>query len=86
MKRASTISRSVEIGLRFVGLWPNSAYAILYYITYMATLVIMQYCQYAYVIAHFELNNLWILMDCLSLSLAYTHAFLKLLVLWWNRR
>lgn len=86
MKRASTVSRSVEIVLRFVGLWPDSAYANLYWFTYMTTLVIMQYSQYAYIVAHFELDNLWVLMDCLSLTLAYTLAFFKLLVLWWNRR
>ncbi|KAH0956627.1 OrV7 [Eciton burchellii] len=86
MKRASTISRSIEICLRFVGLWPDSVYANLYWFIYMATLVIMQYCQYAYIVMHFDLSNLWLLMDCLSLTLAYTLAFLKLLILWWNRR
>ncbi|RLU25262.1 ObirOr5-V24 [Ooceraea biroi] len=86
MKRANTISRSVEICLRFIGLWPNSAYATLYWITYMATLVIMQYCQYAYIVARFELNNIWLLMDCLSLTLAYTLVLFKLIILWWNRR
>jgi len=86
MKRASTISRSVQIGLRFIGMWPDSAYPNLYWSIYMATMVIVQYCQYAYVLAHFDLNDLWLLMDCLSLTLAYSLAFLKLIVLWWNRR
>ncbi|GAB1863031.1 Odorant receptor [Camponotus japonicus] len=86
MKRANTISRSVEIGLRFIGLWPDSTYATFYWFSYMTSIVIVQYYQYAYVLGHLEINDVWLLMDCLSLTLAYTLAFFKLLVLWWNRR
>ena len=86
MKRANTISLSVEIGLRFIGMWPDSAYPNLYWFSYMTTIAIMQYYQYTYIFVHFDLNDLWLLMDCLSLTLAYSLAFLKLLVLWWNRR
>ncbi|XP_011862409.1 PREDICTED: odorant receptor 82a-like isoform X1 [Vollenhovia emeryi] len=86
MTRTNTINRTVEIGLRFIGMWPGSAYPNLYWFSYMTTVVIVQYYQYAYIFAHFDLNDLWLLMDCLSLTLAYSLAFLKLLVLWWNRR
>ncbi|XP_036141360.1 odorant receptor 82a [Monomorium pharaonis] len=86
MKRTSTISLPVEIGLRFIGMWPDSAYATLYWLIYMSTMVIVQYYQYAYVLTHFDLNDISLLMDCLGLTLAYTLAFLKLLALWWNRR
>lgn len=86
MKRISTISRTVEIGLRFVGMWPDSTYATLYWFSYMMSIAIVQYYQYAYIFAHFELSDLLLLMDCLSLTLAYTLAFLKLFLLWWNRR
>ncbi|KAM0736511.1 Odorant receptor 13a [Formica fusca] len=86
MKRISTISRPVEIGLRFIGMWPDSAYATLCWVIYMTTMVIVQYYQYAYVFVHFDLNDISLLMDCLGLTLAYTLAFFKLLALWWNRR
>ncbi|KAL6429667.1 hypothetical protein ACFW04_007531 [Cataglyphis niger] len=86
MKRTSTISRPVEIGLRFIGMWPDSAYANLCWVIYMTTMVIVQYYQYAYVFTHFDLNDISLLMDCLGLTLAYTLAFFKLLALWWNRR
>lgn len=86
MKRVSTISRTVEICLRLVGVWPDSAYANLYWLSYMTSIVIVQYYQYSYVLAHFELSDLTILIDCLSLTLAYSLAFIKLFVLWWNRR
>ncbi|KAL6254518.1 hypothetical protein P5V15_014571 [Pogonomyrmex californicus] len=86
MTRASTISRSIEIGLRFIGMWPDSAYPNLYWFSYMTSVAIVQYYQYAYVFIHFELDDLGLLMDSLSLTLAYSLAFLKLLVLWRNRR
>ncbi|XP_011694673.1 PREDICTED: odorant receptor 2a-like [Wasmannia auropunctata] len=35
MNRASTVSRSVEIGLRFIGMWPESTYPNLYWSMYM---------------------------------------------------
>lgn len=86
MKRTSTISRPVEIGLRFIGMWPDSTYATLYWLIYMTTIVIVQYFQYVYVLTHFDLSDISLFMDCLGLTLAYTLAFLKLCVLWWNRR
>ncbi|XP_071643802.1 uncharacterized protein [Temnothorax longispinosus] len=86
MKCTTTISRSVEIGLRFIGMWPDSAYPNLYWFSYMTTIAIAQYYQYAYIFAHIDSNDIWLLMDCLSLTLAYSLVFLKLLILWWNRR
>lgn len=86
MSRAPTVSRLVEIGLRFIGMWPDSAYPDLYWSVYMTAIAILQYHQYSYVIAHFNLNDLSLLMDGLGLALANTLAFLKLLTLRWNRR
>jgi len=86
MKRVSTISRSIEFGLRFIGIWPDSAYPNLYWSMYMTMIAILQYYQYSYVAAHFNLSNLSIIMDCLGLALTNTLAFFKLLSLWWNRR
>ncbi|EGI58894.1 Putative odorant receptor 13a [Acromyrmex echinatior] len=77
---------TIEIGLRFIGMWPDSAYPNFYWFSYMTTVAIVQYYQYTYIFVHFDLNDLWLLMDCLSLTLGYSLAFLKLLVLWWNRR
>ncbi|XP_011631008.1 odorant receptor 82a-like isoform X1 [Pogonomyrmex barbatus] len=86
MKHASTINRGVEIGLRFIGMWPDSAYPTLYWSTYMTVIAVLQYFQYSYVIAHFDISNLQILTDCLGLALATTLAFFKLFVLMWNRK
>ncbi|XP_071644337.1 odorant receptor 82a-like isoform X2 [Temnothorax longispinosus] len=86
MTRATTISRLVEIGLRFIGMWPDSAYPNLYWSSYMMMMLVSQYYQYSYVVAHFDVSNLPLLSDCLGLTLANSLAFLKLLFLWWNRR
>ncbi|XP_067206874.1 odorant receptor 13a-like isoform X2 [Linepithema humile] len=86
MKRTSTISRPIEIVFRFIGMWPDSAYSTFCWLIYMTTMVIVQYFQYAYVLAHFDLSDIPLLMDCLGLTLAYTLAFVKLFVLWWKRR
>ncbi|KAL0111085.1 hypothetical protein PUN28_012803 [Cardiocondyla obscurior] len=67
-------------------MWPDSAFPNLYWGAYMTTLITVQYYQYAYIFEHFDINNLWLLMDCLSLTLAYSHIVLKLLVLMYNRR
>ncbi|XP_032669824.1 uncharacterized protein LOC116843478 [Odontomachus brunneus] len=86
MVRATTISPWVEIGLRFIGLWPDSAYPDLYWTSYMTFLTVVQYYQYSYVVAHFDARDLSLLMDCLGLSLANSLAMLKLIMLRWNRR
>lgn len=86
MVRTTTISPWVEIGLRFIGMWPNSAYPDLYWVSYIIFTVVLQYFQYAYVIVHFDAHNLPLLMDCLGLSIATTLSVLKLCALRWNRR
>lgn len=86
MVRTTTISPWVEFGLRFIGMWPNSAYPNLYWTSYMILLVVLLYFQYLYVTMHFDAHNLSLLMDCLGLSLANTLATLKLVMLRWNRR
>ncbi|XP_036141364.1 uncharacterized protein LOC118645085 [Monomorium pharaonis] len=85
MKRAG-ISRPVEIGLRFIGMWPESAYPNLYLFMFMTMIAVMQYYQYLYVVTRFDMTNLTVLTDCLGLALANTLAFFKLFCLAWNRR
>ncbi|XP_032669838.1 uncharacterized protein LOC116843490 [Odontomachus brunneus] len=85
MVRTTTISPWVEVGLRFTGMWPNSAYPDLYWASYIMIVVTMQYYQYTYVIVHFDARNLSLLMDCLGLALANSLATLKLVAMRWNR-
>ncbi|XP_018301296.1 uncharacterized protein [Mycetomoellerius zeteki] len=76
--RATTISTSVEIGLRFVGIWPGLPYGTITWFAYMISLVFALYFQYVYVFDHFDVNNISNLVDALSITLAYSLSFLKL--------
>ncbi|XP_011694669.1 PREDICTED: odorant receptor 13a-like [Wasmannia auropunctata] len=84
--RATSISTSVEIGLRFVGLWPDLPYGTITWFAYMTSLVFALYFQYAYIFGHFDVNDISNLIDALSITLAYSLGCLKLISLWSNRR
>ncbi|XP_018364807.1 PREDICTED: odorant receptor 13a-like [Trachymyrmex cornetzi] len=76
--RATSISTSVEIGLRFVGIWPGLQYGTITWFAYMMSLVFALYFQYVYIFDHFDVNNISNLVDALSITLAYSLGFLKL--------
>ncbi|XP_039310436.1 odorant receptor 67c isoform X3 [Solenopsis invicta] len=82
----STISPSLKLGLRMIGMWPDSSCKTFFWLFYMITIVVMQYFQYLYFFAQLGTNNFSKLMDGLSVTLDYTLTFLKLLSLWHNRR
>ncbi|XP_011862400.1 PREDICTED: odorant receptor 82a-like isoform X1 [Vollenhovia emeryi] len=84
--RASTISESVEAGLRFIGMWPHCVYANINWWTYIVSVAIVQYFQYSYILAHFDIRDLSVFVDGLSITLGYSLSFLKLINLWFNRR
>ncbi|KAG5326914.1 OR67C protein, partial [Acromyrmex heyeri] len=76
--RATSISTSVEIGLRFVGIWPGLQYGTITWFAYMMSLVFALYFQYVYIFDHLDINNISNLVDALSITLAYSLGFLKL--------
>ncbi|KYQ60523.1 Putative odorant receptor 13a [Trachymyrmex zeteki] len=85
-RRASTISLSVEAGLRFIGMWPHCVYSNINWWTYIISVAIMQYFQYAYILAHFDISDLSVFVDGLSITFGYSLSFFKLINLWFNRR
>ncbi|CAL1674368.1 unnamed protein product [Lasius platythorax] len=84
--RATSISTSVELGLRFVGIWPGLPYGTFTWFTYMTSLVVVMYLEYAYIFDHFDIDNISNLIDALSIALACSLGFLKLISLWSRRR
>ncbi|KAL0134007.1 hypothetical protein PUN28_001127 [Cardiocondyla obscurior] len=84
--RATSISTSVEIALRCVGIWPGLSYGTVSYFLYMISLVFALYFQYVYIFDHFDASNISNLIDALSITLAYSFGFFKLISLWSNRR
>ncbi|XP_071643960.1 odorant receptor 13a-like [Temnothorax longispinosus] len=84
--RATSISTSVEIGLRFVGIWPGLPYGTVIWLVYMTCLVLALYFQYVYIFDHFDVNKISDLIDALSIMLSASLGGLKLISLWSNRR
>ncbi|XP_077261506.1 odorant receptor 13a-like isoform X2 [Temnothorax americanus] len=84
--RATSISTSVEIGLRFVGIWPGLPYGTVIWLAYMTCLVLALYFEYVYIFDHFDVNKISNLIDALSITLSASFGGLKLISLWSNRR
>ncbi|XP_067206871.1 odorant receptor 10-like isoform X2 [Linepithema humile] len=80
----STISPSLKIGLRFLGVWPGVSHFTFF--IYSLSIFIVQYFQYLYVSAHLKLSELPNLVDSLPATLDYTLTLLKLASLWTHRR
>lgn len=82
----TTISPSLKIGLRLLGMWPGVSYSVVYWLMFMLSLLIIQYFQYLYVISHFKMSELSNLVDSLPLTLDYTLTLFKMTNFWIYRR
>ncbi|XP_072750306.1 odorant receptor 82a-like [Anoplolepis gracilipes] len=82
----TSISTSVKFGLRFVGIWPGLPYGTFTWFMYMTSLVVIMYFEYVYIFDHFDVDNISNLIDALSITLACSSGFLKLISLWSHRR
>lgn len=80
----NTVCHSVEFGLRAIGVWPDTSYAILRRILYISSMIVFQIFQYRYLIMRFGKEDLFILMDVLSATLAYSLLLFKLIVFAFN--
>ncbi|KAL6429656.1 hypothetical protein ACFW04_007523 [Cataglyphis niger] len=80
----STVCHSVEFGLRAIGVWPGTSYAILRRFFCIFSMAVFQTFQYRYLIMHFGEEDLFILMDVLSATLAYSLLFIKLIIFVFN--
>ncbi|XP_072750303.1 odorant receptor 22c-like isoform X3 [Anoplolepis gracilipes] len=86
MTATTTISPSLKIGLRLLGMWPNVRYSTVYWLIFMLGMLIIQYFQYLYVIGHLNMSKLYDLVDSLPATLDYTLTLFKMVSLWINRR
>ncbi|XP_011859582.1 PREDICTED: odorant receptor 82a-like [Vollenhovia emeryi] len=80
----STVGRSVEIGLRLTGIWPNSS--IFFKLLWTLMMGTGLTFQYRYFLKHFNAEELPNLIDSLSTILPHSLLFFKLIVLWFNNR
>ncbi|XP_025262850.1 odorant receptor 13a-like [Camponotus floridanus] len=86
MMSANTITRSIEIGLRIVGIWPGATYVIASRFFWTTTMLLAQIFQYRHVVLHCNSEDLEQLMDGLSATLSYSLLFVKLIIFWTKQR
>ncbi|XP_014481495.1 PREDICTED: uncharacterized protein LOC106747953 [Dinoponera quadriceps] len=82
----STVSPSLQIGLRFLGVWCDVSYTVLNGLVYLLSLLIIQCFQYLYTYAHCTTGELQNLVDSLPATINNSLTIVKLMTLWKNRR
>ncbi|XP_043489317.1 uncharacterized protein LOC122515889 [Polistes fuscatus] len=86
MLPASPINLLLEFSLRFTGLWPGYAYAIIHRVLWILTMCSTLSFQFWYILTHYRSGDLPGLMDCLSITVSNSLLFLKLIILWMKHR
>lgn len=86
MLPTSTIDGPMEFTLRLIGVWPDSSCKILQPAVWTTVMMAWQIFQYWYLFTHIGSESLPELSHMLSLCLSNSLLFLKLNVLWLNRR
>lgn len=82
----TTVSPSVQFGLRVIGIWPGSPYAVLYRVFWTISLGLAQTFQFQYIVACIKTNDFPNLVDSVSTTLPYSLLCVKLIILWLNQR
>jgi len=78
------VCRIVEVGLRTIGVWPDTSYGIVRRIFFISLMIVFQIFQYQHIIMHFADQELSILMDALSVTLSYSLILFKLIIFAFN--
>ncbi|XP_011251132.3 odorant receptor 13a-like [Camponotus floridanus] len=86
MSFTTTMSPTVEFGLRAIGIWPGSPRSMLYRTCWTISLGLAQTFQFRYIVACIKTNNFLDLVDSISTTLPYSLLCLKLIILWLNQR
>ncbi|XP_020289077.1 odorant receptor 22c-like [Pseudomyrmex gracilis] len=71
---------SVEFCLRLIGVWPGTSHAFSRKFLSILSMVMFQICQYQYVMKHFSKDNLLVLIDVLSVTMAYSLLLIKMTI------
>ncbi|XP_018401478.1 PREDICTED: uncharacterized protein LOC108778724 [Cyphomyrmex costatus] len=82
----SSISPALKVGLRFLGMWPGDSYSTIHWLSFMLSMLILQYFQYLYIFGHLKMSELSNLVDGLIVALDYSLTLFKLTSLWAYRR
>lgn len=82
----STVSPVLKVGLRFLGMWSNDSRSVIHWLSFMSSMVILQYFQYLYIFDHLKISELSNLVDGLIVTLDYSLTLFKMISLWLHRR
>lgn len=80
------VCRPIRFGLRMIGVWPGTSYAILRRVFCISSMAVFQTFQYQHLIMHFGEEDLFAIMDVLSATLAYSLLLIKLFIFAFNAR
>ena len=86
MSITSTVSPALRFGLRFFGFWPGVSYSTVYWLSFMSSMLIIQYFQYLYTFDHLKISELSNLADSSLFTLDYSLTCFKMTGLWIHRR
>ncbi|XP_011155671.3 odorant receptor 13a isoform X1 [Solenopsis invicta] len=82
----SSISPALKVSLRFLGMWPGDTFSAIYWLSFMLSMLIIQYFQYVYIFDNLKISELSNLVDGLIVTLDYSLTVFKLTSLWIQRR
>ncbi|XP_032669859.1 odorant receptor 4-like [Odontomachus brunneus] len=82
----STVHRTTKLVLTLFGIWPGMSYVLIYRVYWFIILMSDEVWHYRYFKSHFQLENLPILVDCLSTFIAHIKVLTKLFVFWFNQQ
>lgn len=82
----STIDGPMKFTLQLIGVWPDCSFKILQPVIWTTAMVASQVFQYWYLFTHIGTDTLADLMHSLSLCFSNSLLYLKLNILWLNRR
>ncbi|XP_071643000.1 odorant receptor 13a-like isoform X4 [Temnothorax longispinosus] len=82
----NTVTKTIEIYLRILGIWPNTSYSLFRILFWIITLVIEQIYQYRYIVVHFYMIEFSDMAQILGSAMSYSIFLTRLLIFWYKRR
>lgn len=86
MKVENIFSKSLEIFLRILGIWPDSSYILLRRLFWIIVILIEQFFHYQYIIIHFHSIEFFEIINLLGESMSFSMFLIKLIILWYKQR
>ncbi|XP_050458063.1 odorant receptor 13a-like [Cataglyphis hispanica] len=86
MTRKNTINSIIMLILPLYGIWPGRPITLINRVLWMIATGFVKFCHCLYILAHFNSQNFFNLIDCLCSILSHAKLVIKLLAFWINQR